>query len=156
LLLTLLSLYPNATGQGCDISKGALEVAKKNADSLKLSDRVHFHHRPWDECEGLFDLIISNPPYISQKHMDVLMADVGEFEPHTALFGGSDGLEAYKNLFPYAKTHLKKEGLLVCEHGFDQRESLCELANQEGLSVLDQYDDIGANPRCLVMNVAAG
>ncbi|MDB2611053.1 peptide chain release factor N(5)-glutamine methyltransferase, partial [Amylibacter sp.] len=104
ILLSLLNEYKEAIGIGIDISKKALNVAKKNADLLNLKHRASFKLGNWCEnIEGKFDLIVSNPPYISEYEMTNLSKDVLDWEPRIALTPEGDGLEAYKYILNGAK-----------------------------------------------------
>ncbi len=99
LLLSLLSELPQATGVGVDVAPGALEVAHRNANRLGLQDRATFLESDWlESVEGSFDLVISNPPYITASEMDLLAPHVRDFDPALALEGGKDGLVAYRDI----------------------------------------------------------
>lgn len=103
LLLSVLSEYPNATGVGVDISPDALSIAQENAQLLGLSDRATFQQSEWGaelDGEGVFDIILSNPPYIPSEVIPTLEADVAEYDPMLALDGGADGLDEYRRLLP--------------------------------------------------------
>jgi release factor glutamine methyltransferase len=127
--ITLAKELSAATVYATDISKPTLEVARRNAARHNLSNRIHFeesnllevfqssqttNHEP---C--LFDLIISNPPYISLREVESLPIEVREHEPHSALFGGEEGNELYGALISQAAQHLKPGGLLVLELGYN-------------------------------------
>ncbi|MDX1738159.1 MAG: peptide chain release factor N(5)-glutamine methyltransferase [Alphaproteobacteria bacterium] len=151
LLLTLLSEYPNATGLGVDISSKALEIAEENAAILSLSKRAEFIKSDWDEfVSGKFDIVISNPPYITSDDMRHLSKDVFNFEPHLALHGGEDGLSPYRHLIPAAKNLLTPHGLLVFEFGYQQSESIEEMLNAAKFENIKAYPDLSGIIRCLV------
>ncbi len=118
----IISLMKNAHGMtatGSDISKQALLVAKENA-------RVHEVEVDWvrsnlyENIEGRFDLVISNPPYIAQTDLLDLMPEVRDFEPVGALDGGEDGLDFYRRIIEHSGDHLNKDGYLFLEIGYDQ------------------------------------
>ncbi len=119
---------PSATVYATDISEVALNVARRNAARHGMSDRIHFLQT--NLLEGVsslpaahlplsFDLIVSNPPYISRREAGSLPIEVREHDPHVALFGGEEGYEVYGALIPQVFPLLKPCGLLVLELGYD-------------------------------------
>ena len=98
-----------------------------------------------EEPDGKYDLIISNPPYIRSEVVQKLDATVKNYEPHSALDGGDDGLVFYKRLIPLASQHLNPGGILVFEIGFDQGEQVCQLIQSDKSFALPQmiYDLAG-------------
>ena len=136
--LALAKNIPSSQVTCVDISPDALAIAKKNAALLGLN-KVQFHEGSW--FEGLndqFDVIVSNPPYIPAGDQHLSMGDL-RFEPSSALTDHDDGLSAYRQIFQQAPAHLKRGGLIVVEHGYDQSEAVCQLL-QNG-----QYVDIKAH-----------
>ena len=136
--LALAKNIPGSQVTCVDISSDALAIAQKNAASLGLNT-VQFHEGSW--LEGLndqFDVIVSNPPYIPAGDQHLSMGDL-RFEPSSALTDHDDGLSAYRQIFQQAPTHLKKGGLIVVEHGYDQSEAVCQLLEN------GQYLDIKAH-----------
>ncbi|MEO1703128.1 MAG: peptide chain release factor N(5)-glutamine methyltransferase [Pseudomonadota bacterium] len=121
LALTLLTLAQNATAVGVDISEGALVVARQNARVLGLAGRFSALKSNWfDAVSGEFDLIISNPPYIPRHEIAGLDRDVKDYDPHLALDGGVDGLNAYAVIASRALGFLKPNGIIAVEVGHDQ------------------------------------
>ncbi len=121
ILLALLHEIPEAFGIGTDISLAALRTAKQNACDLKLGDRAGFVACNYAAAlSGPFDLIVSNPPYIRSAEIETLATEVREHDPHLALDGGSDGLEAYRALIPQAAGLLGPGGALIVEAGLGQ------------------------------------
>ena len=121
-----------------DISPDALAIAKKNAALLGLN-KVQFHQSCWlDGLTDQFDVIVSNPPYIPAGDQHLSIGDL-RFEPSSALTDHDDGLSAYRQIFQQAPAHLKKGGLIVVEHGYDQSEAVCQLLKN------GQYVDIKAH-----------
>ncbi|MBX9710930.1 MAG: peptide chain release factor N(5)-glutamine methyltransferase [Xanthobacteraceae bacterium] len=121
ILLAMLSELPTATGVGTDISLEAIETARRNAQKLGLVDRASFI--ACDYAAGLsgdFDLIVSNPPYIPSRQIGQLAIDVRDHDPHLALDGGPDGLEAYRAIAPSAFGLLTSGGALIFEAGQGQ------------------------------------
>ena len=133
LLLSLLRMFPKASGLGIDSSVGALRVARRNAERLELDGRAVFQHGDW--CRGLkgaFDLIVANPPYIPEGQG--LPGDVREFDPPEALFAGVDGLDAYRTILPDIPGLLAPGGLMVCESSPNQTTALAALSRAFGLA----------------------
>ncbi len=114
-----------------DFSPEALAVAKKNAELLD-ADVTLFHGDLFEHVEGMYDIIVSNPPYIKSAVVEELMPDVREFEPRMALDGRSDGLLFYRRIAAEAKGYLTLGGRLMFEIGHDQGESVPEILVAEG------------------------
>jgi release factor glutamine methyltransferase len=137
--LSLLHAKPFATAILTDISPDAVAVASRNADALSLSDRAQIAKGSWTAgAEGPFDLIVSNPPYIRTGDIAGLEADVRDHEPHLALDGGADGLDAYRAILIEAPALLAPGGGMAVEIGFDQAEevaALFEAASFEEIAV---------------------
>ena len=114
IILSVLNELKNAKGIGIDISKKAIEVAKKNSSKLGLNKRVKFFNKSLEDIYGYkFDLIVSNPPYIRTSQIKSLLVDVKRFEPKIALDGGEDGLDVIKKVIYKSSTILKKLGCLA-------------------------------------------
>ena len=121
ILLALLSELPNASGFGTDISVAALRTASSNAARLGFAPRAAFVACDYAAAlSGTFDLIVSNPPYIRSAEIAGLATAVRDHDPHRALDGGMDGLDAYRVLVPQAARLLARGGVLVVEVGHDQ------------------------------------
>lgn len=100
LLLALLSELPGATGIATDVEPGAILVAHRNAMRLNLADRAMFAVGNWgDALCGGFDLVLANPPYIESAQIGGLQVEVARHDPHMALDGGADGLDAIRRFF---------------------------------------------------------
>jgi len=150
ILLSLLNEYKEANGIGIDISKKALNVAKKNADLLNLKHRASFKLGNWCEnIEGKFDLIVSNPPYISEYEMMNLSKDVLNWEPRIALTPEGDGLEAYKYILNGAKKLLKPNGKLILEIGYNQRDDVSNLLKSNNYKNITFIKDINNKDRII-------
>ena len=151
LLLTLLSEFPKATGVGVDISKKALEIANQNATKLGLAKRVDFVVSNWtEEIEGNFDLIISNPPYIINKEIDLLEAEVSIYEPRGALDGGNDGLDCYREISPSINSLITKGKFIILEFGIGQDEDIKSILENEGLEFISYKKDLAGINRCII------
>ncbi len=147
LLLAALSEWPRARGLGVDRSAAALAVAAGNAARLGLSARAEFRPGDWfSGVAGRFDLILCNPPYVPDG--EELMAEVLLHEPHGALFGGADGLDPYRLLFPEVARFLRRGGVALFEFGAGQEQALRALAATAGLASA-VVADLAGRPRVL-------
>ena len=149
ILLALLAERPAARGVGTDISSEALAVAKENAANLDLNDRATFLRTEWAAGFGdaSFDLVLSNPPYIPTDHIATLDPEVRDHDPHLALDGGPDGLQAYRDLAPEVKRILKPLGVFAVEIGFDQGPQVKELFEAAGFTDVKIIKDLGERDR---------
>jgi release factor glutamine methyltransferase len=136
ILLALLSELPGAYGIGTDISATALRTAAANARHLGLARRAAFVACDYVAAlSGVFDLIVSNPPYIRSAEIIDLATEVRDHDPLSALDGGSDGLDAYRALVPQAARLLAPGGVLVVEVGHDQSADVGRLMTAAGLTL---------------------
>jgi|TARA_B100000795_G_scaffold161874_1_gene121629 release factor glutamine methyltransferase len=151
ILLSILSEIIKAKGIGIDISKKAIEVAKKNSKSLELDKRAKFLTRSLDNIRNYkFDLIVSNPPYIKSSDIKNLSDDVRKFEPKIALDGGKDGLDVIKKVIYKSKTILKKLGLLALEIGNGQYYKVSQILKEQGFREQLLIKDYQDNIRCIL------
>jgi release factor glutamine methyltransferase len=149
LLLAALDQWPGATGLGIDRSDDALAYAWANARRLGLADRATFRRGDWGEgLDGRFDLILCNPPYVEQG--GTLPRDVVDWEPHSALFAGPDGLEEYRRLAPEIARLIAPEGIACIEIGAGQEAAVSALFSNCGLKV-GSRSDLGGHIRCLTI-----
>ncbi|MBK6297952.1 MAG: peptide chain release factor N(5)-glutamine methyltransferase [Sphingomonadales bacterium] len=148
LLLAALSEWPEAHGLGIDASDLALEIASANARRLGLTPRVRFALGDWGAgLSERFDLILCNPPYIELGAR--LSAGVKDYEPESALFAGSDGLDAYRRLIPQLPPLLSPEGAIAVEIGATQAAAVSDLFVSNGLTPLVRHD-LGGRDRAIV------
>ena len=146
--VTLAAENQNLSGIASDVSPAALSVAQINAKANAVEQRLAFQLSHWFEgVEGQFDLIISNPPYIRAN--DKLMPEVFGHDPHLALFGGEDGLEAYRAISAGASSHLAFGGIVVVEVGSEQNEEVARLFETKGLILLEKATDLQDHIRAL-------
>ena len=137
-----------------DISPDALAVARKNVANQKLSARVSCVQA--DALSepapflGKFDLIISNPPYITGADMKELDHSVKDFEPHLALFGGEDGLDFYRSIASKYRSALKPGGYLCFEFGDDQGDDVCAILEAQGYTILERTKDYNDRERAVI------
>ena len=153
--LSLLDLVPGATGVGVDLSAGALETARRNAHLNGVADRFEAVESDWFAAvAGAFDIIVSNPPYIVRSVVGTLDEDVRLHDPILALDGGDDGLDAYRAIAARAGDHLRENGLVAYEIGYDQKEPVTAIMHEEGFVRIDAVADLGGNDRVLVFSRA--
>lgn len=160
--LTLLYNRRDLTAEAFDISEDALRVARDNADSLGLSDRVAFYaadvtslsekNRFLGQGEAAalerFDFIVSNPPYV--RTSDIPLYPSLSYEPRVALDGGDDGLEFYRAITKLWGAFLKKGGFFVFEIGYDQAEGVAEICKKAGFDC-KIFKDYGGNDRVAIL-----
>ncbi|MBI3672396.1 MAG: peptide chain release factor N(5)-glutamine methyltransferase [Rhizobiales bacterium] len=151
IITTLLVELPTATGVATDISGNALAVARENAARLAgVGDFLRFVQSNWfDAVVGLFELIVSNPPYIPAGEIAGLAPDVRDFDPRLALDGGSDGLEAYRRIADGALAHLAAGGHVVVETGAGQAQAVEAVFAAHGFKLKGSRRDLAGHARCL-------
>jgi release factor glutamine methyltransferase len=149
--LALLSQVEKAVAVGADISLGALNTARRNAEELGLAGRFSVKKSDWfAKISGRFHLIVSNPPYIPSKDIESLERDVRDFDPLLALDGGDDGLDPYRIIAAGAAAHLERGGKIALEIGFDQRISVTDIFREAGYELADARRDLAGNDRTLL------
>lgn len=128
-----------------DVSPEALRVAKKNTADLHLSGRVSCvladAKKPAAPFLGKFDLIVSNPPYVTTAEMEQLDASVKDFEPHLALHGGKDGLDYYRAIVQNYTPALRPGGCLAFEFGMGQEPAVCAILEAADYTILEFKED---------------
>jgi release factor glutamine methyltransferase len=151
LLLALLSEFPHAWGIGTDRSVDALSTARRNAAALGLAGRAGFAASDFGTAlAGGFDLVVSNPPYVTTGEIDGLSPDVRDHDPRAALDGGADGLAAYRAIVADARRLLAPGGYLVLEIGAGQGPAVSSLCAGAGMAVYKVFNDLGGIPRALL------
>ena len=152
-----VSIAKNATNVNVtmsDISKNALKVAQKNAKTNEVLDKCKFiKSNMFENIEEKYDVIVSNPPYIKSKIIKTLEKEV-QNEPLIALDGGEDGLDFYKIIIQTAYKHLKENGILALEIGYDQKEEVIKLI-EESNKYINIYckKDLAGNDRIIICNL---
>ncbi|NOX21281.1 MAG: peptide chain release factor N(5)-glutamine methyltransferase [Nitrospirae bacterium] len=134
---------------GTDISQEALQYAEKNRLYHALSNVSFIRADLFPEQKRRFDLIVSNPPYVSKEEMEHLELHVKK-EPREALYGGVDGLEFYKRIMSGAREVLEKDGIIVLESGAGQRKAIEGIAREKGFDLFDVEKDLAGIDRVLV------
>ena len=156
LLLALLSELGNARGVGVDASIDALEIAKLNANNLGLSGRAEFINADWNSPQFIknigekFDLVISNPPYISNSELQQLDITVSAHEPMSALDGGADGLDSYRAIVGILDKLLNDDGVAAFEVGFAQGETVASMLSQSAMQVIEIREDLSGIGRAVL------
>ena len=157
ILITCLLERNDARGDGVDISPAALDIAQTNASALGVDKRAQWHCGNWFtplSKDTQYDIIISNPPYITPDAMQSLEREVKDYDPHIALQGGDDGLEAYRHILSHAKNWLAPNGWIGVEIGFDQDKAVRNIFGAEGFVEIQSHRDLGGNDRvvCAITN----
>ena len=137
-----------------DISREALAVAKKNIARHKLTGRVSCVQADAlaepSAFLGKFDMIVSNPPYVTTKDMDELPGSVKDYEPHLALHGGEDGLTFYRSIVKNYTKALKPGGYLCFEFGMGQGDDVCAILEKNGYTILERSRDYNDRERAVI------
>ena len=147
-------LYGFEKVYAADISDKALAVAKHNA-KLNNADIIFLQSDFYENFpkEIRFDIIVSNPPYISTDEIARLEKQVRDFEPKLALDGGRDGLDFYKKIINLSKDFLNNKGRLYLEIGYDQSKDVVDLAKKEGYDNIVIIKDLSGRDRGISMKV---
>ncbi|MEQ8380678.1 MAG: peptide chain release factor N(5)-glutamine methyltransferase [Parvibaculum sp.] len=149
--LALLSALPQARARGVDLSAGAVRTATDNADRLGLDGRFTAIVSDWyGDVTGVYDAIVSNPPYITSREMGDLPVEVAGHDPHLALDGGADGLDAYRVIAAGAGTHLERDGIVGVEIGSRQKTDVIAAFAAHGLRLRSAARDLAGHDRALV------
>ena len=152
LLISFLKEMHKSQGMGVDISSNALEVAKKNIELHNLNNRAKLMRLDLLtlHTKDKFDIIFSNPPYLSSSDYAKLSDDVKNFEPKQALVGGFNGVLYYKKIIALAQSALKKNGYLALELGDRQYRTISKLLQDHSFRILDKYQLINNEIRCIL------
>lgn len=157
--ITLLLEMRNACAVAVDKSPAALEIAKLNARNLAVTDRAVFVvsdcFDSLDRSEHQFDLVVSNPPYVSAGAVAGLQREVRDHEPLIALSPGADGLSVIRRLLQETPAFLKDHGHLIMEIGFDQGEAVQNLLDERVWRLIEIRPDLQGIPRIVVLQKKA-
>ena len=151
ILISILKEKKGFYGTGLDVSKKCIDLCKINSIKFKTEGRSKFIKSDIDNFScGKYDLIISNPPYISKIDFKYLEKDITNFEPKLALIGGIDGLSAVKKVINKSSELIKKSGKLILEIGFDQKNKVIGLLKNKGFYINETLKDFANNDRCII------
>ena len=132
----------------------ALKVAKKNISYFGLNTKIKVYKSNWfSSVKEKFNLIISNPPYIKRMEIEKLSKDVRDFDPYLSLDGGESGVENYKKIAKKAKSHLKSDGMIILEIGFNQLQSVDLIFKENGFKRILLEKDLQGINRVVVYNI---
>lgn len=154
---SILAERQQGHGTAVDVSDKALAVAKQNAETLKIVNRLNFINAGWFDADFLnnftkkFDLIVTNPPYIPQDDIAFLEPEVKDYDPLLALNGGQSGYESYEKIAELTPLLLKDNGNILIEAGAGQARKIAELFENQGLSLQKIVPDLAGMERCVIL-----
>ena len=150
ILMSILKEKKNFIGTGIDISNKSLQISKVNGQKLRINNRLRLFKSNIDNFNtGKYDLIVSNPPYIKKSNLKCLEKDIG-FEPKQALDGGLDGLSEIRKVINKSSELIKRNGHLIIEIGFDQKNKVNEILRKKGFYIKETVKDLSNHDRCIV------
>ena len=151
ILLTILKERKSYCGTGIDICKKTLDICRVNVNKLNLINRIRLFKSDVDNFRyGKYDLIISNPPYIKKFDLKYLEKDIYDYEPKSALDGGLDGLFQIKRVIFNSSKLIKKNGILILEIAFNQKDRVKKILKENGYFIKDVVKDLAKNYRCII------
>ena len=153
IVLTLLHFAKNCTGTAADLSEKALAIARQNAKKLE-KECTFIHSDLFENIDGKYDVIISNPPYIATKEIEALEPEVRIHEPMMALDGKEDGLFFYRKIVSASVNYLNPEGWLIFEIGYDQGEAVSEMMKASGYTEVRVIKDLAGLDRVVIGKLA--
>jgi release factor glutamine methyltransferase len=155
ILCALLRALPHATGVGLDVNASAIALARDNAERAGVAWRTRWVCGEWEAApsEG-FDIIVSNPPYVPEAERDRLSPDIRDYEDPRALFGGADGLDAYRRIFACLPARIAAQGLIILELGAGAAEAVKRLAAAAFPDArCTLAADLSGTPRALILSL---
>ncbi len=147
--ISLAKEYKNASITAIDVSQEALEVASKNSKIHNCGNQIQFKLIDFNNINSKFDLIVSNPPYLTNDQYDNTDPEVKNFEPKLALVGGDDGLKFYREYSNTLQNLMNKKAYFVCEIGINQRQDCEEIFQNSGLNLSNIVHDLQGIERIL-------
>ena len=148
--ITVLAERPDVTCVATDISEYALKTASTNSKRHGVESRLKLLHSNWfEKISGSFDVIVSNPPYISSEEYAQLSAEVVKYDPKISLTLGGDGLEAYREILSQALEKLSKNGHIFLEIGYTQANAVGHLFREAGFQQIKVHKDLGSRDRVI-------
>lgn len=153
--VSILANAPNATAVATDISAEAIKVARRNAKRHNVADRLTLIEGDlFTGVDGKFDMIVSNPPYVPDNDLEEMQPEVRDFEPHSALFSGSDGLDIIRKIVEQSREHLNSNGFLLMEIGIGHSGDLIEQFDPSIWKEPNFLSDLQGIPRMLKVGTA--
>ena len=151
IIISLVKEIRTIRGFGIDISKKCIKIAQLNAKKMNIFKRVKFIKSDIDNFfYGKYDVIISNPPYISRIKYNSLEKGIKLYEPRFALYGGVDGLGTIRKVIKKGSKLLKLNGKLILEIAYDQKNKVISILKQEGFYINNSLKDLSHNDRCVI------
>ena len=149
--VTLACEWREVNVTATDISEDALALAEINAAKFNVENKIQFVKSDWfNNVEGMYDLIISNPPYIGWIEKDKLSNEVRKYDPKIALFSGYDGFDAYKSIIPKLTKFLNPDGFVILEIGASQSKQVKNILNSSGFFDVELVKDLSGKDRAIV------
>ncbi|MCX6095843.1 MAG: peptide chain release factor N(5)-glutamine methyltransferase [Candidatus Bipolaricaulota bacterium] len=149
--VSLAKFLPNASVTAVDLSSEALELARENARSNGVSDRITFRESDWLRAvEGRYDLVVSNPPYVPEEEIGRLAVEVRDHEPRLAINGGKGGMERIEALTRDLGAHLHSGAAVLLEIGEGQGDAVAALLRQAGLTEVRVETDLSGRQRFVI------
>lgn len=157
LAVTLAKLFPNATGVAVDMSEGALAVAKENAIAHGVDERIDFLCGDFTQPlfpDQSFDLVVSNPPYVTRVDYDNASHEVTAYEPETALISGDDGLNHIRSMLPRVSSMLLPTAPFLMEIGYQQAEAIIDIVSSRfpEFKGITMKKDLSGHDRIVVLH----
>lgn len=151
LAVTIASIYKNSIIEATEISKEAIKVAKKNAYIHKVQNRIKFINCDWIKKNNKFDIVVSNPPYLSLNQYESCASNIKNFEPKIALLSGRDGLDSYRKIARISNSILHNASYLFLEIGQSQKDDIIKIFDKINLKTIKIIKDYQIIDRVLVL-----
>ncbi|MDR0727281.1 MAG: peptide chain release factor N(5)-glutamine methyltransferase [Puniceicoccales bacterium] len=152
IIFALGKIFPRASLTASDLDANALSLARANSKRCHMEKRITFCQSDWFQTvEGTWDLIVSNPPYLSAGEFESASPEVRLYEPRRALVAPNEGLEHLETIVRESPAFLSAEGLLALETGVTQHDHLIHVADRVGLVVRGRMHDLSGRPRMLLL-----
>ena len=149
--LSILKEKKSFLGTGVDLSQDCIEICRYNAKKLGVNNRIKLFKSDVDNLIfRKYDLIVSNPPYIKKFDLNKLNKEVVNYEPKLALDGGLEGLSIIRKVIKKSSELIKTHGKLILEIGFDQKELVKKILNENNFYVNETLKDLAKNDRCII------
>ena len=150
--ISLAREFKNANILAIDVSEDAIKVANKNIEEKNLNNQIKLNKKSLNKIDDTFDLIVSNPPYLSKKEMQNISYEIRNFEPLIALDGGEDGLDFYREFAEKIPPKIKTNGYFIIEIGAKQYNICREIFSNSGLKFEKKSQDLQKKDRIMVFS----